>query len=459
MTIDLRQFTTEELLAMREALGAPPRKPSKGKKSAKVVNLRGETVEDDLGWRAELVFNDEGKLKPRAMINFLVMVRKYMPALFAWNEFAHAVFVSSRPPWIDGQGEWKPRPLSENDIAKVCHFLEAHHVAPRLTEVLSVIAVAAEDSKYHPVRDYLAGLTWDGVPRVSGGMWEGESIQHMPAEYMGAPDAPIYGAFMRRWMISAVARIMLPGCKADCMIVLEGSQGAKKSSVLRTLSTVDGVEYFTDAIGDIESKDGLMQIQGIWIAEIAELNAFQRKEADAIKSWLSRSVDRFRPPFGRLTIDFPRQCVIAGTLNPTDGFLRDSTGARRFWPIPVRGPIDVGRVAEDRDQLWAEAVAAWRAGEQWHLTPEETAQAKATTDDRYEEEPLGQSIEDFLAQTPLASFTADDVYRALGLSNRDKSKAVAMQVASYLRRRGYVRRRGSRQGDYQPYIWTKGTSV
>lgn len=427
--------------------------------AAKVVNLQGEEIDADQ-WRAEAVCTEDGRMKPRATVNFRVVIQQHMRKMFRWNEFSHTVFVAERPPWSGSADKaWRPRPLIENDIAQVCNFLERKLLAPRTAEALSMITVVAEENSYHPIRDYLSRLAWDGVPRLAGGMWEGESIQHMPAEYMGAPDAPIYGAFMRRWMISAVARIMLPGCKADCMIVLEGSQGAKKSSVLRTLSTVDGVEYFTDAIGDIESKDGLMQIQGIWIAEIAELNAFQRKEADAIKSWLSRSVDRFRPPFDRLTIDFPRQCVIAGTLNPTDGFLRDSTGARRFWPIPVRGPIDVGRVAEDRDQLWAEAVAAWRAGEQWHLTPEETAQAKATTDDRYEEEPLGQSIEDFLAQTPLASFTADDVYRALGLSNRDKSKAVAMQVASYLRRRGYVRRRGSRQGDYQPYIWTKGTSV
>ncbi len=423
--------------------------------AAKVVSLRGEAIDPD-HWRAEAVCTEDGRMKPRATINFRVVIQQYMRDIFRWNEFSHSVFVSARPPWVESGTSWRSRPLNENDIAQVSNFLEKKWLAPRPSETLAMITVVAEQNSYHPVRDYLGRIKWDGVPRLAGGMWEGGTVQHMPAEYMGSPEAPIYGTFMRRWMISAVARIMQPGCKADCMIVLEGGQGEKKSSLLRTLATIDGVEYFTDAIGDIESKDALMQIQGVWIAEIAELNAFQRKEADSIKSWLSRSVDRFRPPFGRLTMDFPRQCVIAGTLNPTDGFLRDSTGARRFWPIPVKGPIDLGRVTADRDQLWAEAVTAWRSGEPWYLSGEETASARTTTDDRYEEEPLGQSIEAFLRETALATFTADDVYRALGLSNRDKSKSIALQVASYLRRRGYVRKRGSRVGDYQPYIWSKG---
>jgi predicted P-loop ATPase len=447
---DLSWMTDEQLLALRDAMGVRPTpRPAK----AVAVQPREVATASADNWQAGLVFNAQGMLKPKATINFRLYIAKYMPGVFAWNDFHNTLFMIHPPPWKKN-GTWRPRPVDDNDISEVCNFLETKGMSPRPNDAIAMVTMVAIETRFHPIKDYLARLTWDGIPRLAGGMWEGETMPHFPAEYMGTPEDKIYGAFFRRWMISAVARVMEPGCKADCMIVLEGAQGTMKSTMLRVLATIDGVEYFTDSIYDIEHKDASIQLQGVWIGEVAELNAFQKKESDAIKSWLSRTTDRHRPLYGRMSVDFPRQYVIAGTLNPTDGFLRDATGARRFWPIPVKEKIDIPRIAADRDQLWAEAMASYRDDVQWFLTDEEVAAAKGVTDERWDEEPLGAAIEHFV-QAQATTFETDDVYRALGLSNKDKTKAVSNRICAYLRHRGYMRTRGKKDGDRQPWIWSK----
>ena len=144
--------------------------------------------------------------------------------------------------------------------------------------------------RVHPVRDYLDALRWDGVPR----------LEHWTITYLGAEDTPLNRAFGSRWMISAVARIMQPGAKADHMLILEGPQGAKKSSALKALA---GADWFTDELAEIGSKDAAQQMRGIWIIEIAELDAISRAEVSRIKAFLTRTTDRYRPPYERYIVD------------------------------------------------------------------------------------------------------------------------------------------------------------
>ena len=156
-----------------------------------------------------------------------------------------------------------------------------------------------------------------------------------------------------------------------------------------------GEDWFTDELPDLGSKDAAMHMQGVWIIEIAELDAIGKAEVSRIKAFLTRTTDRFRPPYGRYTIEVPRQCVFAGTVNP-DTYLRDETGNRRFWPVRC-GTIDIDALARDRDQLWAEAVARFRAGAIWWIdTPELIAAATAEQEKRYQADAWDDLIERWL---------------------------------------------------------------
>jgi predicted P-loop ATPase len=192
------------------------------------------------------------------------------------------------------------------------------------------VQTAARDHHFHPVKAYLQGLRWDGVER----------LERWLSTYVGADDTDYARADGSRWLISAVARIFRPGAKADCLI-LEGPQGIRKSTALRTIAG----EYFTDGLADLGSKDAAMQTRGVWIIELSELDS--HAEGAGIKAFMSRTTDRFRPPYGMRLVESPRQCIFAGTVNHGT-YLRDETGGRRFRPV-VCGRIDVeGLAAEDQ---------------------------------------------------------------------------------------------------------------
>jgi predicted P-loop ATPase len=337
------------------------------------------------------------------------------------------IVVCAKPgPW-DGPG-WQRHAAADGDILQAMYWLERKGFAPRQAEVKAALPVVARERPFHPVRDYLNGLAWDGTPRLTS----------VPKTCFGS-DLDIHGTFFMRWMVSAVARVMVPGCKADSMIVLEGAQERMKSTLLKMLSTVSSIPYFTDSIHDIETKDGSINLQGVWIAEIAELNAFQRKDADSVKSWLSRSSDRYRVPWGSIAEDFPRQCVIAGTMNPSgSGYLRDPTGARRFWPIPVRKAIDISAIEAIRDQLWAEAVHLYKSGTKWYLTEAEVVKAREITEERYEEDPWGELIEHALEGKP--ECTTNQLLKILAPDVERHTKAYARRVNDHLRRLGWTQR-------------------
>ena len=187
------------------------------------------------------------------------------------------------------------------------------------------------------------------------------------------------------------ARVYEPGVKADCCLILEGPQGIKKSTALRTVAG----PYFTDEIGDLGSKDASMQVCGVWIIEIAELDSMSRAEASRVKSFMSRTIDRFRPPYGKRLIESPRQSVFAGTVNH-GSYLRDETGGRRFWPIACT-VIDIDALTRDRDQLWAEAVTRYKAGEPWYLTTASVISAAAEEQAaRYSGDPWHEAVQQYV---------------------------------------------------------------
>jgi predicted P-loop ATPase len=413
----------------------------------------------DLDWRDNLQKTDEGKMKPKSTINFKWLLKGHdlIRGVFAYDEMARNIFVVRCPPWETDDGKpYKRRPLTDIDITETVGFLERLHTAPREDQVKKAINIVSREFAYHPVRHFLKSIEWDGIPRLRGGNGREPFVVDYLGHKPGGRLTWAYAAFFTRWMIAAVARTFDPGCKADAMIVLEGEQGAQKSTMLTVLSQVYGEAYFVDNIRDIDSKDAAQQMWGRWIVEIPELSSFQYKGMEAIKAWLSRRDDRMRPPYGHTVESFPRQSVVAGTMNPSgNGYLRDATGARRFWPIPVKVDfIDLARLREEQPQLWAEAYHLYSKGEQWWLTEKEVVAAVEITGERYEEDPWSYVIEDMVATG--GEITVDRIIKTLGISSSQQNSLTVKRITDQLHHNGYIKKRArSALFGKQKTVWVK----
>lgn len=283
---------------------------------------------------------------------------------------------------LSGIVEWKGEPLRDADYVDIQVMVEKAGFQPSKTDIPAAIARLAFDHSYHPIRQYLNNLKWDGINRLD---------RFLPILF-GAPDTAYERAVGARWMIGAVARVYQPGCKMDTMLVLEGPQGLKKSTALRTLF---GAPYFTEMVNELrDHKRFVEQIAGKWVIEFAELSALRKADVEMVKAIITMQVDKTRPSYGRHTIEYPRQCVLAASVNPKagQGYLTDSTGNRRFWPVSCTS-IDLAKIERKRDLLWAEAVQRYRDGEQWWLTDEESALAVREQDARMQ----GDAWEDAIA--------------------------------------------------------------
>jgi len=300
--------------------------------------------------------------------------------LLRFNEFAGKVELWRSPPWrtaVRGQ------PWTDADDLDVTVWLQEQGIPARSrASIASVVERVALDASYHPVREYLTGLQWDGEQR----------LQSAAVRYFAA-DGPreFLAAVFRKFLIQCVARVMQPGCQADAVLVLEGPQGTGKTRAVRILGRqwkCENLPY------DLGNKDAAIQLSGAWIIELAELAALRGTALEAMKSFLTRCVDRYRPAYGRRTVDVLRQCCFIGTTNATT-YLRDRTGNRRYWPVRC-GRIDVDALASNIDQLWAEAYSAFLAGEQWHLNEQEiTIQIQETMQRELVTE-LEASVADYL---------------------------------------------------------------
>ena len=289
---------------------------------------------------------------PESDVFNCLIVLKYDPALkgkIRLDEFAHRLVVIDDLPW---RGKDETPYWTDTDDACLRNYFATKYLIKGKGIIDDALQEDTQANKFHPVRDYLTGLIWDGECRVDT----------LFIDYIGAEDTEYIRAVTRKWMCGAVARVMVPGIKFDTAIVLYGAQGLGKSLILERL----GRKWFNNSLVDIKTKDALEQIQGSWINELAELAPTYKNDNEIVKAFISRTSDRFRSPYGRRTEEYPRQCVFAGSTNNLM-FLKDRTGNRRFWPITgdkdrkTKNAWDITQ--DDIDQLWAEAYYYWSNGE------------------------------------------------------------------------------------------------
>lgn len=314
-------------------------------------------------------------------------------------------------------------PWTDQHSSKACRWMQSVFELPTASSdrVHEAAMSIARDNQRNQLTEWLGALTWDEQPRLSALLSAG----------FGARDDAYHQSVGRCWLTSLVARAMQPGCKVDTMPVFEGSQGAGKSSALAIL----GGDWFGECHEDFGSKDFVLSLKGKWLIEVAEMHSFRRQDVDRLKGIMSTRIDRVRVPYGRMTEEHPRQSVFAGTTN-RDDWQADDTGARRFWPVRC-GFLNLNWIKENRDQLFAEAVAAYNAGEGWWGVP--AADAAEAAEERRPDDPWEEVLSDYLKTD--RSYTARQLLAdPLQIDLENQSQAAAARVARVLRRMGWESR-------------------
>lgn len=318
---------------------------------------------------------------------------------------------------------------------------------PRKETLLSVLFTEAHKRTVHPVKRYLDALTWDGAPRLDTWL----------SRYAGAADTPYTRAVGALPLLAAVRRVRHPGAKFDELLILESPQGAMKSTALRTLCPHDG--WFSDDLPlGVDSKVVIERTAGRWILEAAELHGNRGRESEALKTFLSRQNDGpVRLAYGRLPVSVPRQFVLIGSTNNHSAYLKDMTGARRFWPVSVR-TFDIDALRRDRDQIWAEAAAREGAGASIRLNPDLWRLAEAEQEDRRAGDPWEDVLDHIFEgdgivvvdYVPVAS-----VWAALKLEANHLDNKHADRVAAIAQRYGFIKKRRLRVGGKPTLCWVR----
>jgi putative DNA primase/helicase len=284
------------------------------------------------------------------------------------------------------------------------------------------IDLVSRRAPYHPVREYLTRLRWDGRMRFE---WLVRDVLH-------AEPTPLHVAYVTKFMLSAVARAMKPGSKVDTVLILVGDQGARKSTFFSTL----GGEWFTDTDMDLGSKDAYLLLGASWIVEWGELNTLTKSSKERVKGFLSANEDVFRRPYSRGVERLPRTAVVVGSTNERV-ILHDETGSRRFWVLPVGSTVDVDALRPLRDQIWAEARARFESGEKWWLERDEDRQ-RAEAAQAYEaEDPWTPTVLAWIGQRSSAVTMSQILDGALELSSAQITRREENRVGGILRRAGY----------------------
>lgn len=412
-------------------------------------------------WRRRMIRSDNGWKDCRENVYILLTEHDDLRGIVGYDEFAHRVLKVSPPPWDTTPGEW----TTQDDYLLGLWISEHVRLTVRSEATLVAgVAMAAFANRFHPVLAYLGALpAWDGIER----------LPYWLHECLGAEDST-YTRLVGTWFVMGmVARVRSPGCQMDYMVVLEGPQGRRKSTALRTL--VGNDEWFADTPIRIGDKDAMLSLAGKWLYEIGELDSFNRAEVTAVKQYVSSRIDRVREPFARRPADRPRSGVFAGSTNQSEYF-KDPTGARRFWPVACHAEIDVEKLASWRDQLFAEAQARLASDDpevtRYYPTREETDQYLVPEQEQREiVDPWFERLatwinsktqygDDVLEVRQVDSFTSQELLtRGLGVpvDRIDGARQMSTRVGIAMHRLGWAKRRDATGARLWRY-WRPGSA-
>lgn len=420
----------------------------------------GEGLED---WRTRLLRGRDHH--PTACPHNLMLILEHdetLAGLFWLDEFGNRIVLDRTPPWAGGKRD----EFTEVDALELAAWLgdPSHYtLTVGVNLVLQSVEAIARRRKRHTVREYLQGLKWDGTPRVA----------RLFVDLFGAEDIPYNRGVATCMLVSAVSRILWfddkqpsKGSKVDFMVVLEGGQGAGKTTAVLELF---GAEWYAEATESPAHKDFYQTLRGRWGVEIGEMESFSKPDVAKVKQAITTRFDVYRPSYGRTARSFRRECVFVGTTNKDD-YLRDESGARRFLPLKVV-QVDIRQLVAVRDQLWAEAVQLFRDGFEWWQLPEG---AKREQDARYQEdswmEPIarwldgkcgvdaydGVQARDVISGKVMECTSSDLLWRALRIDTARHSRQDQMRVSTVMSRLKWPKFRPNRNG-VRLWCWYRPT--
>lgn len=309
---------------------------------------------DDESWADALEVDRKGKVLSTIDNAFIILCHDpLLKGTLAYNDLKVRPVALRNLPWRVVTDQVNGSTWNDADDSALRWYLEKYYKLTGKEKIMDGMLRTAKTNSIHPIKDYLEGVSWDGTPR----------LDTLLIDYLGAEDTPYTRAVTRKTFTAAVARVFRPGCKFDYVLVLAGPQGRGKSTLVAKMAN----GWYTDSLAGIGTKEAYEGLQGYWLVELGELAAMRKLEIETIKNFISKQVDSYRAAYGRRVEDHPRQCIFLGTTNSTS-FLRDDTGNRRFWPVRLGEQASAKTVWGDLtqpiiDQLWAEAVMMYRAGE------------------------------------------------------------------------------------------------
>ena len=327
----------------------------------RIAQVTAEFSDED--WQNGLELDKSGHVKNT--LHNLTLILENDPNLkgVVFNQLLDGMEIKGEVPWNHPSKFWR-----DADDAQLISYVDTHYGTFSARNYDIAVTKVADDRAYHPIREFIESLPeWDKIPRVDT----------LLVDYLGAADTAYVRAVTRKTLCAAISRVLRPGCKFDSMLVLNGPQGVGKSTLIAKLAG----EWFSDSLnlGDTKDKTAAEKLQGYWILEIGELAGLKKAEVETLRSFLSRQNDIYRAAFGKRATPHLRQCVFFGTTNAESGYLRDTTGNRRFWPVKTPGSgkkQSWNLTHEEILQIWAEALVYVRQGEKLYLSPEMDALAK-----------------------------------------------------------------------------------